>query len=259
MDVFLQYGLLASILCTGIFVQAAAGFAGGLFIIPILLWCDEGLPEAQASLLVATIPQNSLGLWSLRDTLERKAILWPGIGRVGFLPLGMLVLWLLESTVTSTQLRQLVGGAVLLITMLVILYRPEPREKLMPIWAILAFPISGFCQGLVGMGGPAMVFWVQAHDWSTRRIRGFMFAMYLISIGPSLLILYLFFGDRIIRPALLAAATTPLLMVATALGLRCGTWLGRKRLRAVTLTLLLMVGIAGVFAPMINTLLMPAK
>ncbi len=37
------------------------------------------------------------------------------------------------------------------------------------------------------MGGPAMVMWVQAHDWDTKRIRGFfLYPMYLISIIPTM-------------------------------------------------------------------------
>lgn len=94
-----------------------------------------------------------------------------------------------------------------------------------------------------------MVFWVQAHDWGTKQARAFLFAMYLISIAPALLILYFFFGDRIISPALVAAALIPLMLVVTYLGLHFGTWLGRRRLRRVTLFLLLLLGASGLFAP----------
>lgn len=252
MDFIYQYGPLALILCTGIFIQAAAGFAGGLFIIPALLWCGEGLPEAQASLLVATIPQNAWGLWSLRDAVNLRQIVWPGIARVGFLPVGMGALKVLENVVPSVRIRQIVGFMVLLVTLAIMFFRPKRKEHLRRFWAFVAFPISGFSQGLVGMGGPPMVFWVQAHDWDTRRMRGFLFAMYLISIGPALLVLYLYFPDRIIRPSLVAAAIAPLLIISTGLGLKCGTWLGRERLRIVTLCLLLLVGVAGLAAPMIS-------
>jgi len=105
---------------------------------------------------------------------------------------------------------------------------------------------------LVGMGGPAMVLWVQAHDWGTKRVRGFLFVMYLLSILPALVILYLFFGDRVIRPGLIAAALTPLLLLVTYAGLQFGTWLGRKRLRSVTLWLLLLMGLSGLAAPWLS-------
>jgi uncharacterized membrane protein YfcA len=239
---------LSLILCAGIFVQSATGFAAGLMIVPSMLYCGYSIPAAQCSLLVATIPQNTWGLWSLRDSITVRQIAWPGVGRLLFFPVGVWVLREMETLQPST-IRQIVGGVVLVVTLAIISFRPQPREKLHPGWALLAFPISGFFQGLVGMGGPAMVFWVQAHDWGTRQTRAFMFAMYLISIVPGLLILYWFFGDRIIGPGLAAAMLIPLLLVVTVIGLRVGTWLGRKRLRRISLGLLLLIGAAGLAAP----------
>ena len=239
------------ILCAGIFVQSAAGFAAGLMIVPALLWCGYSIPAAQCSLLVATIPQNSWGVWSLRESISWRDVTWPGLGRVLFLPLGMWGLILLESFQVST-LRQIVGLVVLAVTIAIILFRPKPRESLNPAWAFLAFPMSGFLQGLVGMGGPAMVFWVQAHDWGTKKTRAFLFAMYLVSILPALGFLYIGFGNRILSAGLVAAAMIPLLLVVTFFGLRFGTILGRERLRRFTLLLLLVMGLLGVLAPMLE-------
>lgn len=242
---------LAVILCAGIFVQSAAGFAAGLLIVPALLWCGYTIPAAQCCLLVATIPQNAWGVWSLRDSISLKLVLWPGVGRVVFFPIGVLLLQSMESLPTDT-IRQIVGAVVLSATLAIILLRPEPRETVNPIWAMIAFPLSGFLQGLVGMGGPAMVFWLQAHDWGSKKTRGFLFAMYLISIAPGLAILYWVFGARIIGPGLVAAAMIPLLLVATHFGLTVGTKLGRRRLRRVTLALLFLMGLAGLAAPLLS-------
>jgi uncharacterized membrane protein YfcA len=251
MDVLISNLPLVVVLCVGIFVQSAAGFAAGLLIVPSLLWFDYTIPEAQCSLLVATIPQNVWGVWSLRDSITVRQVAMPGLGRVLFLPLGVLTLQSLES-LDVTTIRQVVGGIVLLVTLTIIRFRPRPRESLNPIWAILAFPLSGFFQGLVGMGGPAMVFWVQAHDWGSRQMRAFMFSMYLISIVPALSILYWFFGQRIVWPGLIAAGLTPLLLVVTVYGLRLGTRLGRHRLRRISVLLLLLIGVAGLAAPLIT-------
>ncbi|MDG2222713.1 MAG: TSUP family transporter [Rubripirellula sp.] len=239
---------LMLILCAGIFVQAATGFAGGLMIVPSMLYCGYSIPEAQCSLLVATIPQNAWGLWSLRDSITVRQVAWPGLGRLVLFPVGVLALQQMEALHPAT-IRQIVGGVVLLVTLAIISFRPRPQEKLHPLWAWIAFPASGFFQGLVGMGGPAMVFWVQAHDWGTKQTRAFMFAMYFISIAPGIAILYWFFGDRIIAPGLLAAVLIPLLLAVTVVGLRVGTRLGRTRLRRVSLGLLLLIGVAGLAAP----------
>ncbi|MGI9471998.1 MAG: sulfite exporter TauE/SafE family protein [Rubripirellula sp.] len=253
MDVEFTLSLIpfALILCAGIFVQAAAGFAAGLMIVPALLWFGYTIPAAQCSLLVATIPQNSWGVWSLRESIRWKDVAWPGFGRIAFLPVGVWGLQMLESLNVDT-VRQIVGAVVLCVTIAIMIFRPKPQERLNPAWAFLAFPMSGFLQGLVGMGGPAMVFWVQAHDWGTKKTRAFLFAMYLVSIVPALGFLYAGFGNRILSAGLIAAAMIPLLLVVTFFGLKFGTKLGRERLRRVTLALLLIMGLAGVIAPMLN-------
>ena len=239
---------LAIVLCIGIFAQAASGFAAGLLIVSMLIWLGYSIPEAQASLIVATIPQNLWGVWKFRDSVSIKQVAWPAVGRIGSLPIGIAVLWTMES-LPIDQIKQVVGGLMLLITLSICVFRPVPRKELHPGWGIVAFPVSGFLQGLVGMGGPAMVLWVQAHDWDTRQSRGFLFAMYLISIGPAIAMLYMAFGDRIIEPSIIAATLTPLLLVTTSLGLAAGTKLGRKRLRRLTLGVLVLIGLAGLFAP----------
>ena len=80
------------ILCVGIFVQSAAGFAAGLLIVPALLFLGYPIPEAQTSLLVAMVPQNLWGIWSLRDSVSVREVSVPGITRVLFLPLGVFAL-----------------------------------------------------------------------------------------------------------------------------------------------------------------------
>ena len=242
---------LALILCFGIFVQASAGFAAGLLIVPAMLWLGRTIPEAQTSLLIATIPQNLWGVWSFRESLSLRRVVWPGIARLVFLPLGLWALVGLE-LFSEVRLRQIVGGFVLTATLTFMIFQPRPRPQLHPLWSLLVFPLSGFLQGLVGMGGPPMVFWVQAHDWSTRQTRAFLFSMYLISIIPALGMLYAAFGERIIQPGMVAMLMIPLLLAITYVGLRFGTWLGRQRLRKLTLGLLLLMGVAGIAAPWLS-------
>lgn len=241
--------ILAAVLSLGIFVQASAGFAAGLLIVPALLWSGEQIPEAQTALLVATIPQNIAGVLSFRDQITVREIAFPASLRLAALPIGIAMLHNLES-LEPVRLRQIVGGVVLVVTLAIIIFRPQPRETLHPGWGWFAFLLSGFLQGLVGMGGPAMVLWVQAHDWGTRRTRGFLFAMYLVSLIPALTILYYFFGNRITTAAVGAVILIPWLWIVSRAGLRTGTWLGRDRLRRVTLGLLLLMGISGLAAPL---------
>jgi uncharacterized membrane protein YfcA len=239
---------LALILCLGTSIQSAAGFAAGLVIIPALLWSGYGIPAAQCAVMVATFPQNAWGVWALRDSIPFRQAIGFGIVRILFLPLGVWGVWTIDALPTET-IRQIVGGVVLIVTLSIMVVRPQPRPRVHPCWAALAFPLSGLLQGLVGMGGPPMVFWIQAHDWSDRRMRGFLFAVFLIGSLPSITLLYLVFGDRIVGPGLLTAALIPVLLVATYAGMRVGNWLGRDRLRSVTLWLLILMGLSGLAAP----------
>src|SRR6056297_1056188 len=69
METVIEQWPLVLILCYGIFVQSAAGFAAGLLIVPSLLWFGYLIPESQTSLLVATIPQNLWGVWAFRRSV----------------------------------------------------------------------------------------------------------------------------------------------------------------------------------------------
>lgn len=243
---------LVLVLSLGIFVQASAGFAAGLLIVPLLLWTGHwGIPEAQTALLVATIPQNLSGVWAFREHLSAREVAFPGALRILALPLGAVLLFKMEE-LPQMMLRQIVGAVVVVLTLLIIIVRPRPRKKLPIGWSLLAFLSSGFFQGIVGMGGPMMVFWVQAHDWETQKSRGFLFSMYLISIIPALGLLWWLFPGRVFPAALTTLLLVPWLLLVTWAGLRVGTWLGRKRLKVVTLGLLLLIGTAGIASPWLS-------
>jgi uncharacterized membrane protein YfcA len=243
------FATLAIVLSLGTFIQSASGFAAGLLIMSILVWAGYPIPEAQIALLIATIPQNIWGVWSFRDAIEPKRLVWPAIGRLGFLPVGIATLWWMD-TLPPERIKQVVGGLLLAITLTIVFLRVSPRQHLHPAWGWIAFPASGFLQGLVGMGGPAMVLWVQAHDWDTRRSRGFLFAMYLISLFPAMAMITFTFGRRVGPAAIMALILMPLLLAVTNYGLRAGTWLGRKRLRRLTILLLIGVATISLLAPL---------
>ncbi len=239
----------AAVVSLGIFVQSATGFAGGLIIIPLMLWAGHGIPEAQAAVLTATIPQNLLGIWRFRDTIDRREIAFPAMLRFIAMPVGVATLYMVES-LPLEQIRQLVGAVVIGCVLLLVFLKPRQRATIHPGWTCLAFLSSGFFVGLTGTGGPMMVIWVQSHDWSTRKIRSFLFVMYLLSIPPVLGMLWYAFGDRVTTAVLSSALLIPILVPVTRVGLQCGTWLGRDRLRNVTMAVLLVIGAVGLLAPL---------
>ena len=242
---FLPFAIVVSI---GVFTQATTGFAGGLVILPLMLWAGHGIPEAQAAMLTATVPQNLWGVYQFRATIKARALILPTSLRFVALPIGIAVLHRVDG-LPMDQIRQLVGAVVITCVTLLLVLRPKPRKDLPTGWTFVAFLASGFFAGLTGTGGPMMVLWVQAHDWSTERSRAFLFSMYLLTIPVAFALLFVAFGDRILRATLSAALLIPLLVLVSHFGLRLGTRLGRERLRAITMVILLVIGVLGLLAP----------
>lgn len=250
MSIFPVEALLpfACVVCVGVFVQAATGFAGGLVIVPLMLWAGHGVPEAQTALLTATIPQNLLGIYRFRSTIRPKEVAFPALLRLSAIPLGVSTLSQVENF-PKEVVGQIVSAVVLGCVILLLAIRPKPRENLHVGWTLLAFLSSGFFVGLTGTGGPMMVLWVQSHDWSTKKVRSFLFLMYLVSIPPILVLLYLKFGDRITTAFCSGIVVLPLVLLSTYIGLQAGSLLGRDRLRKVTMAILLFLGATGLISP----------
>ncbi len=239
---------LALVLAIGSFLQGAVGFAAGLLGMPLLVWLGWSLPESQAIILASTAIQNVWGVAEFRSTLEFKRLWLPALLRILCIPLGTMLLWGAHDW-DQAHIRQLVGGFVFVMTLAVAIARPTPRESISPLWTWLVFPVSGIIQGFVGMGGPIMVLWVQAHDWSTKQSRAFLFAIYLVSLPFSMALLISTFGQAIVRAVLITLLMLPIILISTALGLRLGSKLGRRRMRQVTLVILLLISVLTVVWP----------
>lgn len=243
-----QFVPFALVVCVGIFVQSVAGFAAGLIIVPLMLLAGHGIPEAQAALLVATIPQNILGVYRFRESIEWSSLRLPMVLRLVALPVGVMTLSAVDNFPVGVT-RQIVGGVVIGCVVMLTMFRPTSRSNVHTGWTYLAFLSSGFFAGLTGTGGPMMVLWVQLHAWSTKQVRGFLFAMYLVSLPVILGLLYWAFPSRVAQATTSALALVPLLLLVTQAGLWVGTRLGRERLRSVTYMLLVILGLMSLLSP----------
>jgi uncharacterized protein len=242
--------LFTLIVSVGILTQSATGFAAGLLIIPLMVWAGYGIPEGQAALLVSSLPQTLWGFYRYREAVTYRELALPAALRLGALPVGVATLFMIDHFPKGI-IQQGIGMLVIFFVIAFAIIRPRPQTHLHPGWTWLAFLSSGFFQGCTGTGGPMMVFWVQAHDWSTKRTRAFLFMMYLVTAIPAWSLLYYCFSSRVLGPSLASILAAPALLLATALGLRLGTWLGRNRLKRVTMALLLVIGITSIASPWI--------
>jgi chromate transport protein ChrA len=103
--------------------------------------------------------------------------------------------------------------------------------------------------GLVGMGGPAVVLWVMAHDWTNRRSRTLMWCAFALLVPWQLTVAYHRFGSPVLTSALLGLAYSPLVIIATMVGTRLGNRLSQNRLRLAAYAVLIGVGVVNLLGP----------
>ena len=242
-----------AILGLAAFIQATVGFAAALFGLPLLLLAGNDLMESQVMIITAMLPQNLLAVWKLRSSIDYRETLLPAAIRIGALPIGVAGLAFVL-TWQAASINQLVGAIVLLAVGLQSLVGIEWKNARRWYWLGLTFGGSGILQGLSGMSGPPMVLWVHAQRYSANRARAFLFAMYISNYIPQMLLLTLKFGFPVFKAAGLALLATPLVLLAAAVGLHCGSLLGDRWLRPITYTCLILLAVRSLLEPWLKTL-----
>lgn len=248
-DVHLAVSIL--ILAASATLQATVGFAAGLMGIPLLLWAGNSLPQAQIMIITAMLPQNAFSLWKLRHHTSVKEIAWPAAIRLAFLPLGILGLaWLVQHS--AGTIKPLVGSIVLLAVLMQTLNQRPWTTASRWYWVVTAFGSSGLLQGLSGMSAPPMLLWLHGQRFAAHRARSFLFAIYLSSFLPQLLLMFWTFSPALLSSMLVAALALPLVLLGTYVGLAIGNRYGERWLRPATYTLLVWMAIACLLDPWLH-------
>jgi uncharacterized protein len=246
-----QYLIVSLILFASSVLQGAVGFASGLFGIPLLMLTGVSMPDAVAMSLVAAAIQNVLAAWQLRRDIDLRATVRPTIIRLAMLPLGVYVLHLIGEQHKDLA-NQIVGVIVLTIVATQFIANVPPQPRLHPVWEWLAFGVGGFLLGLCGMGGPPMVLWVLAHDWTMNRARAFLYFIFVLGLLPQGLLLWYAFGDNILIAMLLGLAVMPAVLAGLWIGLSVSRLTSDKFLRSLSLAVLVVIGIAALITPYLN-------
>ena len=239
---------LALIMFVAGVVQAAVGFAGGLFAIPLFVLLGMELPQAVMIALIGSFIQSVMGAYQLRRELDPRATIRPALLRLVTMPLGVATLWQLNQ-LEATRVKQFIGVMLLAIVVSQRVWRVRPRAKLHPAWEYLALGLSGFMAGLCGMGGPAMILWVMAHDWTAKKSRAFMFFVFSAGMIPQGLMLWYQFGELVHAPAIVGTLGVFITMLGTQLGLQIGHGFSKSRLRAIVFTLLIFIALSAMLSP----------
>ncbi|QDU92943.1 sulfite exporter TauE/SafE family protein [Lignipirellula cremea] len=244
-----QYVLAAAILFVASFVQGSIGFAAGLIAIPALAQIGLSMPEAIAANLIASGLQNIAGLVELRKDIDWGIALRPALIRIATIPLGMAALvWL--ASIDKTDAQQVLGVIILAALILQLTARVKPQEHLHFGWEVLAFSAGGFFVGFCGMGGPPMMLWVMAHNWSTQKSRAFMFSMFITSIVPQALMMLWWFGLSVGTAMLFALFSAPVCYLGSYLGVKAGDIVSRKVMRNLVYATLTVVAVKALVMPL---------
>ncbi len=231
------------VICLAGVAQSAVGFGLALFATPPLVWIGIPLPSVIALVATCSMIQAIIGARELHATVPWRLSLVATAIRLVSTVLG---LYLLKKLVAldADHIRTVIGGILCALVAIQLLWRPHAHRAMHWGWAGLAFTASGLLAGVSGMGGPPLVLWSMAHDWSTHRTRGFLFAVFATSIPVQILLLGLTFGPSILWNVAIGVAFLPLVYLGTAIGLPIGHRMSKARLQLIAYAILLVVGVS---------------
>ncbi len=244
-----QLIIAAVILFFASMTQAMIGFAFNLLAIPLLIWTGFSLAEAVVLTVIPIFVQLMTNAWKLRDSVVWSDLKTPIVViRYITLPIGIWLLYILNDLDTDS-IKQFVGVVLLFILGIELFVSFKPRKSLPLYWDLLAFGISGLMLGMLGMGGPAIVLWLMAHDWSARRTRAFITTLFLAASPVQIALLYLKFGDELAQSFLWGIAATPIVVAGALIGVKIGDGFDKAKLRKAVMFFLFLTALLSIFSP----------
>lgn len=232
-------------------VQAAIGFAAGMVAIPLMLWAGLSLPEAIGVMSSGVLVQTSVKTWRYRQEVPWDIVLPMSAARLaGYVPGFMALYWL--STEGTAVVKPVIGGFILVALAVQLGLRLEPREKVAGYWTWVAGFISGLTAGAVGMGAPAVVLWLFAHDWPALRARVFLWANFLVLMPVAMVGLGVIYGGLAWRAMAWGFLLVPMVLTGTWAGLWLGHQLPRRQLRWAMVGVLVLLAISSIVGPLLS-------
>ncbi|MCR9115566.1 MAG: sulfite exporter TauE/SafE family protein [bacterium] len=251
-----QWVLVGFVLLIASIIQSAAGFGAGLFATPLLLAIDFSLPEIISINVTLSAIQSGWGYFQLRRHIQVRKVVRPIAIRIMSIPIGAAALYLMSNSLgdeSRNAIKMLVGVAILMIVILQLSLRIQPREKIASYWEWIAFSASGLLVGWIGMGGPPAVLWVQAHLWEPLKSRAYLFLIMVSSVPFHLMLLfYLFPPADIMRGVGVGLLNLPCVLAGVTIGMAVGKRFSRLQLRAVVYLLLILIAIYAITVGMLS-------
>lgn len=244
------FEILGSVVAFGLgsMLQSAVGFGAGMLSIPLLLWVGLPLERAVAMMLGVITIHAGYNCYRARADIVWRPILPISLLRFSAMPVGV---WLLERYLINDQAaaKQAVGAVLLLSIAATANSSKTPRGQVHWGWLWLAGLCSGLLAGSVGMGGPPLILYALAHDWSAARTRAYLWTLFLFGAPMTIAIFIWRFGGKAAGDWVTGMAHLPVIW----LGSNAGLWLTRRHsrqtLRLLSLTVLCLIAISSIVAP----------
>lgn len=238
--------LSAACLAFGSLVQSVIGFGMGVVAIPLLVWGGFSLPEAIGMVLPNVLLQTSMNCWQ-----NRRELPWSDVGlmfvlRVASLPIGIFALRFVSDEGEDLTRRILGIGVVTMLVMQRIAAR-SPVKLTGRAGTLIAGCTSGFFAGLIGMGGPPLVFWVLGRHWMPDRQRSFLWLNFLLIVPLQIVMMWATFGSELATAMLIGITLAPLVLLIAWWGARFGNSLSKERLRTMMQVFLLVIAARLIF------------
>jgi uncharacterized protein len=203
------------------FVQSVAGFGFAMVaiaLLPFFLDLDLAAPLVLTMCLLSSL---SLCVYH-REHLDWGAIAPLMISALVAIPLGLVGLNYLPDAIA----RKLLGSLIILYVAydLLRLVMPalSPPQLKSSAWAYLFGGFSGFLTGAFTAGGPPLVIYANARDWSPEAFKGNLPAVYVVALTFALAGHY-FEGHLTLELGKIALYSLPLFAV----GMGVGIWLSK--------------------------------
>jgi uncharacterized membrane protein YfcA len=240
--------IAAAVLFAGALLHSAIGFGIGLVVIPLLVAAGFSLPSAVATLIGAGFVTSALSLFGAREHMQPRLSLGVGVAQAIGIPLGVAAMATL-SEAPPGAVRRAVGIVVAGLVTARLVIRPRPRESVHAAWAGLAGTAGGFLAGLVGMGGPPLVFYALASAWTKDRFRAFLWTQFILGAPIVAGVLAWRFGTDVLQYIGVGAAMTPLIWIATRIGLAITRRWQAKQLAIAAVLVLYGIAVMAIVAP----------
>lgn len=225
------------------YAQTVTGFAFGLILMGSAVLLNLApVPLVAILISILSLFNAVLALYRNVDNLDRQMVILCSVSGFVTLVAGVWALNLLSAH--SVHWLQLLLGLAIILSSLMLIFRPRPRAVRSGPLSFLVFGgLSGFMGGMFSTSGPPLVFHFYRQPVAQKVIRDTLLLIFAINSLQRIAVVS-WNGDLTPEILLTALTAIPVVLVFTALGRRFPPPLSEPAMRRVAFVLLLFSGLS---------------